>query len=286
MNSCGERQVGIAGAGVMGAGVAEVLLQQGYTPILYDIAEEALENARESIRRSLSARAMFSKNKSSDTISATLERLKLTRDLAQLGNADFIIENISEDLARKRSLYGELDKLAKESCILIANTSCIPISTLAGFTKRPAQVVGVHFMNPVPLKDTVELIPSAETSAATLSATQAFLGAIGKKAIVVKDSPGFVSNRVLMLTINEAIFLVQEEVASPADVDAVFTSCFGHKMGPLRTADLIGLDTILASLEVLLTCFEDDKFRPCPLLREMVTRGTNGRKSGQGFFSY
>jgi 3-hydroxybutyryl-CoA dehydrogenase len=170
--------------------------------------------------------------------------------------------------------------------IFAANTSAISITRIASVTDRPDRVVGTHFMNPVPLMPVVEVIRGYHTSEATLETTRALLAAMGKQAIVVKDWPGFVSNRVLMLTLNEAIWLVQDGVARAEDVDAIFRGCFGHKMGPLATADLIGLDTILDSLEVLYDSYKDPKFRPCPLLAQMVAAGIRGRKSGAGFFTY
>lgn len=278
--------IGVVGAGVMGAGVVEDLLQHGYAPILQDVEEQALEKAQNSIRRSLSARALFAKKSGKEPVGELLGQLRATTSPEELACADFIIENVPEDIDLKQEVYTRLDGVIQPRCVLIANTSCIPISMLASFTKRPDRVIGVHFMNPVPLKDTVELIAGCATSNGTIETTQVLLGSLDKRAIVVKDSPGFVSNRVLMLTINEAVFLLHEGVASPSDIDAVFKSCFGHKMGPLETADLIGLDTILASLNVLVRCLEDNKFRPCPLLLELVESGRIGRKNGRGFYEY
>jgi len=167
-----------------------------------------------------------------------------------------------------------------------ANTSAYSITRIGSLTQRPDRVLGMHFMNPVPLKPTVEVIRAFHTSQATVDTALALLKGMGKEGIVVNDMPGFVSNRVLMLTINEAVWLVQDQVATPEDVDRIFVTCFGHKMGPLETADLIGLDTILFSIEVLYESFNDSKYRPCPLLRKMVDAGLHGRKSGQGFYSY
>jgi len=178
----------------------------------------------------------------------------------------------------------------EENCpprtIFSSNTSAIPITRLAQVTKRPSQVIGTHFMNPVPLKPVVEVIRGFHTSNETIQATLDLLASMGKEGVLVNDSPGFVSNRVLMLTVNEAIFLLQDQVATAEDIDHIFRSCFGHKMGPLETADLIGLDTILYSLEVLYENFNDPKFRPSPLLRKLVAAGLHGRKSGRGFYSY
>jgi len=179
-----------------------------------------------------------------------------------------------------------LDNVCPDHCIFAANTSAIPITRIGSATSRPEKVIGMHLMNPVPMKKMVELIPGHHTSQETIDEAKKFLAGMDKECIIVKDSPGFVSNRVLMLTINEAIFLVHEQVADAKDVDNIFKSCFGHKMGPLETADLIGLDTILYSIEMLYESFSDSKYRPCPLLKKMVDAGLHGRKSGKGFYNY
>jgi 3-hydroxybutyryl-CoA dehydrogenase len=199
---------------------------------------------------------------------------------------EFVVENVVEKWDVKRQLYPQLDAICPPACIFAANTSAISITKLGGATRRPDRVLGMHFMNPVPMKTTVEVIRGHHTSAETLARGKAFLAQMGKEGIVVNDLPGFVSNRVLMLTVNEAIFVVQDQVASPADVDKIFKQCFGHKMGPLETGDLIGLDTILYSLDELYAAYRDPKFRPCPLLQKMVDAGLHGRKSGKGFYTY
>jgi 3-hydroxybutyryl-CoA dehydrogenase len=203
-----------------------------------------------------------------------------------LEEADFLIENVVERWDVKRDLYQRIDSVCPGRTIFAANTSAIPITRIASATRRPAKVLGIHFMNPVPLKRSVEVIRGYHTSEETIDAARGLLARMDKECILVNDSPGFVSNRVLMLTINEAIFLVSERVATPADVDRIFKECFGHKMGPLETADLIGLDTILLSLESLYESFSDSKYRPCPLLKQMVDAGLHGRKSGAGFYPY
>jgi 3-hydroxybutyryl-CoA dehydrogenase len=281
-----KQTIGVVGAGVMGASVCEDLLGNGFPAILVDVSDDILHSARAQMRKSMRARAMLGQRKTGQPVDTLLEYLTLSTDYGTLGGADLVVENVTEDMGVKRSVYERLDTACHQDCILIANTSCIPIGRLASFTRRPDKVIGVHFMNPVPLKSTVEMIASSETSEETRQRTSAMLDGLGKQYIVVNDSPGFVSNRVLMLTINEAISVVHEQVADAERVDAVFKSCFGHRMGPLETADLIGLDTILNSLLVLLECFGDEKFRPCPLLREMVDAGQLGRKSGRGFFPY
>jgi 3-hydroxybutyryl-CoA dehydrogenase len=212
--------------------------------------------------------------------------IEFTTDQRLLSEADFVIENVTEKWEIKKQVYEQIDSICPPHCVFAANTSAIPITRIASATRRAPQVLGIHFMNPVPLKSTVEVIRGYHTSEQTLETALALLARMGKTGIVVNDSPGFVSNRVLMLTINEAIFLLQEGVASAEDIDTIFKNCFGHKMGPLETGDLIGLDTILYSLEVLYEAFNDSKFRPCPLLKKMVDAGLHGRKSGAGFYKY
>jgi 3-hydroxybutyryl-CoA dehydrogenase len=278
--------VGVIGAGVMGVGVAQNLAQTGHRVILIDLSDQVLEKARAELQKNLRFARMLAKAPGQASTSEVLARITFTNDYDQLGQADYVVENVVEKLDVKRQVYPQLEAVCPPHCIFAANTSCISITRLGALTKRPDQVIGIHFMNPVPLKPTVEVIKGHHTSAETLETTIAFLAAMGKDAIVVNDSPGFVSNRVLMLTINEAIFLVQEQVAAPQEIDDLFKKCFGHKMGPLETADLIGLDTILYSIEVLYESFSDSKYRPCPLLNKMVDAGLYGRKSGQGFYTY
>jgi 3-hydroxybutyryl-CoA dehydrogenase len=183
-------------------------------------------------------------------------------------------------------VYAQLDAICPERCCFATNTSAIPVTRIASVTERPSQVLGMHFMNPVPLKPMVEVIRGFHTSEETINTARHLLAQMGKDSIVVNDSPGFVSNRVLMLAINEAIYLIQEQVAQVEEVDAIFKTCLGHKMGPLETADLIGLDTILYSLEVLCESLSEAKYKPCSLLRKMVDAGLLGRKSGQGFYKH
>ena len=278
--------VGVAGAGVIGVGVAQNLAQTGHRVILLDVSEQALERARGEIANNVRLQAFFKKGERGEGAAQILERIEFTTDDRPLAEADFVIENVTEKWEVKRGLYARLDEVCPERCVFAANTSCIPITRIAAATRRPARVLGIHFMNPVPLKPTVEVMRGHHTSEETLEAARQLLGRMGKTFVVVNDSPGFVSNRVLMLTINEAIFLLQEQVATARDVDEIFKSCFGHKMGPLETADLIGLDTILYSVEVLYESFNDSKYRPCPLLKKMVDAGLLGRKSGRGFYEY
>ncbi|HXT68210.1 MAG TPA: 3-hydroxyacyl-CoA dehydrogenase family protein [Vicinamibacterales bacterium] len=280
------RLVGVVGAGVMGRGVAQNLSETGHQVVLVDVVSGQLEQARDAIRSAVRMNAMFRKKPNMEGPDAVLSRIRFTQDYSELATADFVIENVVEKVDVKQAVYGQLDRICREDCVFAANTSAIAITRIASWTARASQVVGTHFMNPVPLKSMVEVIRSPHTSDATLQRTRALLAEMGKECIVVNDMPGFVSNRVLMLTINEAIFLVQDGVSTVEDIDRLFRSCFAHKMGPLETGDLIGLDTVLYSLEVLYESYNDEKFRPCPLLRKMVEEGLHGRKTGRGFHSY
>lgn len=278
--------VGVVGAGVIGVGVAQNLAQTGHQVILLDISDQILEQAKQEIRNNLRFQTFFGKQESSEPIGDVLSCIKFTMTDQFLESAEFVIETISEKWELKKEIYAKLDAICPKNSIFAASTSAIPITRIASVTRRSSQVIGTHFMNPVPLKSTVEMIRGYHTSDATIEATKGLLNQMGKDWVLVNDAPGFVSNRVLMLTINEAIFLLHEQVASAADIDRIFKTCFGHKMGPLETADLIGLDTILFSIEVLYESFNDSKYRPCPLLKQMVDAGLQGRKSGQGFYTY
>ena len=279
-------RIGVVGAGVMGASVAQNLAQTSHRVVLVDVGGEPLERARAEIAQNLRFAALFDPALRDASHDAILERIELTTDYDRLHAVDFVVENATESWAIKQAIYPELDRICRPECILAANTSAISITRIAGTTQRPDRVIGIHFMNPVPQKPLVEVIRGWHSSDATVEGARGFLQQMGKRSIVVRDMPGFVSNRVLMLAINEAIFVVQDDVASPADVDRIFVECFSHKMGPLATADLIGLDTILRSLEVLYESYNDSKYRPCPLLKLMVAAGRHGRKSGSGFFDY
>lgn len=280
--------IGVCGAGVMGSGVAQDLAQHGMRVVLVDVSEEALERARGAIRQNLRLHGLLGDRAAGPRPSTAevLSRIHLTTDQEAFAEVDYLVENVVEKWEVKSRLYPRLDAICRPECVFAANTSCISITRLGGCTGRPDRVLGMHFMNPVPLKPVVEVIRGFHTSDETLERSHRFLAQMGKEGIVVEDLPGFVTNRVLMLTINEASWLVQDRVAPAEDIDRLFTTCFGHKMGPLATGDLIGLDTILDSLLVLLESYGDDKFRPCPLLRKMVDAGLLGRKSGRGFFDY
>ncbi|MBO3459436.1 3-hydroxyacyl-CoA dehydrogenase NAD-binding domain-containing protein [Aetokthonos hydrillicola Thurmond2011] len=280
------KTVGVVGAGVMGIGVSQTLAQNNHQVILIDISENVLEHAKQEIKNNIRFQNFFTRNEKGYKPEHFLDKIKFSTNYHSLADAEFVIENATEKWLIKKEIYEKIDAICPEDTIFAANTSAIPITRIASVTQRPAQVIGMHFMNPVPLKPVVETIRGYHTSEATIEVAKKLLAQMGKECILVNDSPGFVSNRVLMLTINEAVFLVQDQVATAEEVDRIFKTCFGHKMGPLETADLIGLDTILLSIEVLYESFNDSKYRPSPLLKKMVDAGLYGRKSGQGFYAY
>jgi 3-hydroxybutyryl-CoA dehydrogenase len=283
--ACPLNTIGVVGAGVMGAGLAQALAQAGLRTLLIDTSDSILGVALDKVKNSLRFQRLLQKD-SVVNPQEVIARIQVSTAYDVLSEADFVIENVTEKLDVKSQAHRQMEEACPAHCIFAANTSAIPITRIAAMSRRPNQVLGMHFMNPVPLKTTVEVIRGYHTSEQTLQVAKRLLSLMGKEAIVVGDSPGFVSNRVLMLTVNEAIFLLHERVAAAEDIDAIFKNCFGHKMGPLETADLIGLDTILFSIEVLYEEFKDSKFRPCPLLKQMVDAGLHGRKSGRGFYNY
>ncbi|MEH2106007.1 3-hydroxyacyl-CoA dehydrogenase family protein [Nostoc sp.] len=278
--------VGVVGAGVMGVGVAQNLAQTGHQVILVDISEDILDKAKYEIRNNIRFQGFFQKSDNTETPDSVLKRIEFSTNYKFLEKADFVVENVTEKWDIKKQVYSLLDSICPVDSVFAANTSAIPITRIASVTKRADKVIGMHFMNPVPMKSMVEMIRGFHTSEETIEIGKKFLAQIGKECIIVNDSPGFVSNRVLMLTINEAVFLLQDQVSTAEDIDKIFKTCFGHKMGPLETADLIGLDTILFSIEVLYESFNDSKYRPCTLLKKMVDAGLHGKKSGKGFYVY
>ncbi|MEH2170911.1 MAG: 3-hydroxyacyl-CoA dehydrogenase NAD-binding domain-containing protein [Nostoc sp.] len=292
--------VGVVGAGVMGIGVAQNLAQTDHQVILVDISEDILDKAKHEIRNNIRFQGFFKKGVDVGVASrreasqrhrqensdGVIEKIEFSTNYKILENADFVVENVTEKWDIKKQVYSLLDSICPADCVFAANTSAIPITRIASVTKRADKVIGIHFMNPVPMKPMVEMIRGYHTSELTIETAKKILAQMGKECVLVNDSPGFVSNRVLMLTINEAVFLLQDQVATAEDIDKIFKSCFGHKMGPLETADLIGLDTILFSIEVLYENFNDSKYRPCSLLKKMVDAGLHGRKSGKGFYIY
>jgi 3-hydroxybutyryl-CoA dehydrogenase len=280
------KKVGVVGAGVMGTGVGQSLAQAGMEAVLVDVSGEILERAKAEIRKSLRFQGMFQKDAKKEDPAAVLGRIHFTTLLEELGDVDFVVENVPEKWEIKREVYPRLDAICPERAVFAVNTSCYSITRVGALTKRPDRVIGMHFMNPVPLKPMVEAIRGHHTSEATIETARQFLRQMGKDFILVNDMPGFVSNRVLMLTINEAVYVLQDGVATSEQIDQLFKTCFGHKMGPLETADLIGLDTILYSIEALYESYNDSKYRPCPLLKKMVDAGLHGRKNGKGFYDY
>lgn len=276
--------IGVVGAGVIGSGVAHLFAQSGHDVVLVDSARAQLDGARQSIRRNAKLYGFL--QKTAVTPDEVMARLTFAEHVGALSGADFVIENITENWEMKHAVHLLIDEVVRETIPIAANTSAIPITRIGGIGRHPERVVGMHFMNPPPVMPMVEIIRGARSSEAALAAARALVGQAGKQSITVNDSPGFVTNRVMMLMVNEAMFLVHEGVSSPQDVDRLFKTCFGHKMGPLETADLIGLDTVLLSLETLYNEFNDSKYRPCPLLRQKVYAGTVGRKSGEGFHRY
>lgn len=277
--------VGVVGGGTMGNGIAQVFATAGYSVKLIDLAEPMLDRARTSIERSLAKFVEKGKLSAADR-DATLGRLSTAMTLEVLADADCIIEAIVEDIAAKRALFTSLDAIAKPGAILASNTSSISITMLAATTRRADRVLGMHFMNPVPLMTLVELVRGQATSEDTMRDAANLCRSLGKTTVESADYPGFIANRVLMPMINEAIFAVMEGVGTPEAIDTVMKLGMNHPMGPLMLADFIGLDVCLAILDVLHQGFGDPKYRACPLLRRMVAAGHLGRKSGRGFYTY
>ncbi|MEZ0069285.1 3-hydroxybutyryl-CoA dehydrogenase [Streptacidiphilus sp. MAP12-20] len=279
--------VAVVGAGTIGRSVAHALAAAGQQVLLVDVSTGVLDASMARLRQDLRFERLLGGGAGRGRVDATvLARIEPTTRDERLAEAGFVIENTTEDWDVKRGVYRRLDQVCRPQAVFAANTSCVPITRIAAQTGRPEQVLGMHFMNPVPVKPVVEMVRGFHTSPGTIDVARRLLAGMGKEGILVEDSPGFVANRVMMLAVNEAAYLVHERVAEPADVDRIFTSCFGHPMGMLATADLIGLDTILYSIEQLHDRFADSKYRPCPLLRQLVDAGHLGRKSGRGFFRY
>jgi 3-hydroxybutyryl-CoA dehydrogenase len=277
--------VAVIGAGTMGSGIGQSFAQAGFTVRLVDLAPGMLERARKTIDTSLTKFVEKGKLSAADK-DAAAARLSMHSALSDLADADYVVEAIVEDAGAKRALFSELDTLVRPGVILASNTSSIPIATLAAATKRPDRVLGMHFMNPVPLMVLVEIIRGAQTSDASLRIAFDLCKALGKTAVESADRPGFIANRVLMPMINEAIYAVHERVGTPEAIDTVMKLGMNHPMGPLTLADFIGLDVCLAILRVLREGFDDPKYTPCPLLEQLVAAGKLGRKSGEGFYKY
>lgn len=279
------KNVMVIGAGQMGAGIAQVFAAAGYQVFLQDISAAQLEKGMAGIEQRL-AREVDKGRLNDEERRAALARLRTTETLEAAREADLVVEAVVENMAVKADIFKQLDALAPAHAILASNTSSLPITEIAAITRRPDKVIGMHFMNPVPVMKLVEVIRGLATSDDTLATVRQTAEALGKTAVEVNDFPGFVSNRVLMPMINEAIYCVYEGVAEPAAIDEVMKLGMNHPMGPLTLADFIGLDTCLFIMEVLHEGFGDDKYRPCPLLRKYVKAGWLGRKSGRGFYVY
>ncbi|GGX73656.1 3-hydroxybutyryl-CoA dehydrogenase [Saccharospirillum salsuginis] len=277
--------VGVLGAGTMGNGIAQVFAQHGLTVHLVDKQPLQLDAALASIDKSLTK--FVEKDKITEDIKAgALGRLHTHTELKGLAECDLVVEAVTENEATKIALFKQVDDLCPEHTILASNTSAISLTRMAAATSRPSQFVGMHFMNPVPLMKLVELIRARQTSDETYQAIHLLSEEIGKVPVTAGDYPGFVSNRILMPMINEAIFTLYEGVATAEDIDTVMQLGMNHPMGPLKLADMIGLDTCLFIMKVLYEGFNDPKYRPCPLLQQMVDAGYTGRKNGRGFYSY
>jgi 3-hydroxybutyryl-CoA dehydrogenase len=279
------KTVGVIGAGTMGNGIAQVFAQAGFRVLVQDVAQPALDRGKATIEKSL---AKFVEKGKLDAAlrDAALGRLAFTTSLDGIADVDYVVEAALEDRETKRALFATLDGLARPGVILTSNTSSISITTLAAATKRPELVLGMHFMNPVPIMTLVELVRGQATSAETMATATGLCGQLGKTPVEAADYPGFIANRILMPMINEAVFAAMEGVGTPEAIDTVMKLGMNHPMGPLTLADFIGLDVCLAILEVLHDGLGDPKYRPCPLLKRMVAAGHLGRKSGRGFYKY
>ncbi|MBT9495893.1 MAG: 3-hydroxybutyryl-CoA dehydrogenase [Zoogloea oleivorans] len=277
--------IGVIGAGTMGNGIAQVCALAGINVVMVDISTEAVERGVKTVSGSLDRLVKKEKISAADK-DAALARIRATTAYADLAGADLVIEAATENEGLKLRILKEIDAIVAPTAIIASNTSSLSITKLAASISRPERFIGMHFFNPVPLMALVELIRGLQTSDATQAAVQAFATAVGKTPIVAKNSPGFAVNRILCPMINEAIFALQEGLASAADIDEGMKLGCNHPIGPLALADLIGLDTMLSVMEVFYTGFNDPKYRPAPLLKEMVDAGYLGRKSGQGFYSY
>ena len=279
------KEIGVIGAGTMGNGIAQVAARAGLSVVMHDVNDELLGRGMSAIDKSLQ-RDVDKQRTTAEEKGQIVSRIKPSTELTDLSDTDFVVEAITENLAVKSDLFARLDRIVQEDVILASNTSSISITKLAAATTRPDRFIGMHFMNPVPVMKLVEIIRGIATSDETYSITRELVITMSKTPVEVNDSPGFVSNRVLMPMINEAVFALYEGVGSAEAIDQIMKLGMNHPMGPLQLADFIGLDVCLAIMNVLYDGFSDSKYRPCPLLRKYVDAGWLGRKSGRGFYEY
>ena len=277
--------IAVLGGGQMGSGIAQVFAQSGFKTVIYDLQANALDKSKAGITKNLDRSVEKGKMTAEDR-DATLGRLTWTSNLADLAEADLVVEAIIEKLETKLQTWKQVDELCRPTTIFASNTSSLPITQLAGGVSHPERFIGMHFMNPVPVMQLVEIIRGYMTSDEVYQTIFDLSKTLGKVPVTVEDSPGFISNRILMPMINEAIFCLYEGIATKEDIDTVMKLGMNHPMGPLTLADFIGLDTCLFIMEVLYRDFADSKYRPCPLLRKMVQAGQLGRKTGAGFYTY
>ena len=277
-------QIAIIGAGNIGSSLAQNFVQKSFNVTLIDKLPKALNNAKDNIFQSIRLGNLFSKIKYDAT--EMIENIEFTCDIDKISSIDFVIESITESIKEKENLYRQINNISIKNKIVASNTSCIPITQIASWVVYPESIIGIHFMNPVPQIDTVEVIISQYTSTKTISKIENILNMLDKKFIIIKDFPGFISNRISHLMINEAAYIFQDQYVEAKQIDTIFKQCYGHKMGPLETADLIGLDTIENTLNLLYAYYNEDKFKCCPVISEMVSKGYYGKKVGKGFYNY
>ena len=279
------KNVAVIGSGTMGNGIVHVFAQNGFEVLLVDIKQEFLDRALAVIKKNLERQAKKG-TITAEAISETLGRVKPSIDINDAKTADLVVEAVFEEMAVKKEIFEKLDSICPDTTILATNTSSLPITSIGAVTKRPGNVIGMHFMNPVPVMKLVEIIRGIATSDETFKIVKETCNKLGKTPVEVNDYPGFISNRVLIPMINEAVFCLMEGVAKAEDIDMVMKLGMNHPMGPLTLADFIGLDVCLAIMKILYEGYNDPKYRPCPLLVKMVQAGYLGRKSGRGFFDY